>query len=130
LYRINKIEEAFNVTEDVLSDFVCEEVDDGLCLVEYKGNKTEVYIPEKINDKPVIAVSCEFNNASTIFVPKTVEYLLPNTVPEDTYEDLNSQETATMNRLLEKFIGGYQKIGAIFGEADSLEIIRVDLDLI
>lgn len=75
LYRINKIGEAFNVTEEVLSDFICEETKGGLRLVEYRGNKTEVYIPEAINGKPVTEIQCDFPYAVKLFIPKTVKFI-------------------------------------------------------
>jgi len=126
LYRIHKIEEAFNVTEDVLSDFVCEEYEEGWCLVDYQGNKSDVYIPERINDKPVIAITAEFPNAESIFIPKTVRRIELPTIPRDMYEDAKEESTATIFRLMELFIGGYQRTGALFGNASNLAVIRVD----
>ena len=126
LYRIHKIEEAFNVTEDVLSDFVCEEYEEGLRLVKYQGNKSEIYIPERINDKPVIAINARFPNAESIFIPKTVRRIELPTQPVDTYEDVKEESTATIFRMMELMIGGYQRTGAIFGTAGNLAVIRVD----
>lgn len=72
LFRIDKIADAFDVTEEVFSDFVCEECDGGLNLVAYRGNKTEVHIPERIGDKDLVEINSEFPNAVSIFIPKTV----------------------------------------------------------
>ena len=77
LYRIRKIEDAFNVTEDVLSDFVCEETDGGLKLVQYAGNNTEVFIPEKINGRQIVAIQAEFPQAVSIYIPWTVALIEP-----------------------------------------------------
>lgn len=126
LYRINKIEETFNVTEDVLSDFVCEETEGGLKLVAYEGKNTDVFIPEKINDKPIVAVEAQFPTAISLFIPKTVRAIYLPPVPEDTYPDLEQENTASVFRLLESLSGGYQRTGAPFGEAENLAIIRVD----
>lgn len=126
LYRINKIEQTFAVTEDVLSDFVCEEMDGGLNLVEYKGSRTEVFIPEKINGKAIIAISASFDNAESIYVSKQVRYLYAPPVQEDTYDDAKAQESATIYRLCEMMLGGYQKKSAIFGGAPNLTRINVD----
>ena len=126
LYRINKIEETFNVTEDVLSDFVCEEIDGGLKLVAYKGTRTDVFIPEKINGKPIIAVSAAFPSAESIFVSKNIRSLEMPPVEEDTYEDTQDEEQATLYRLYEILVGGYQKKSAIFGAAPNLVKISVD----
>lgn len=73
--RINKISEEFGVTEEVFSDFVCEEVEGGLRLKEYRGNKTQIYIPSYIEDKPVIELSADFKNAVKVYVPKTVKFI-------------------------------------------------------
>ena len=126
LYRINKIEETFNVTEDVLSDFICEETEDGLKLVAYEGKNTDVFIPEKINDKPIVAVKAEFSTAKSLFIPKTVRSIELPDVPEDTYPDLEQENTASVFRLMESMSGGYQRTGAPFGEAENLAVIRVD----
>ena len=126
LYRINKIEETFNVTEDVLSDFVCEEIDGGLKLVAYKGTRTDVFIPEKINGKPIIAVSAAFPTAESIFVSKNIRSLEMPPVEEDTYEDIQDKEQATLYRLYEILVGGYQKKTALFGAAPNLMKISVD----
>lgn len=75
LYRINKIGEAFNVTEEVLSDFICEEIKDGLRLIGYRGNKTEVYIPEAINGKPITEITAEFPYAVSLFIPENVKHI-------------------------------------------------------
>lgn len=72
LARIDKIAEKFDVTEEVFSDFVCEECDGGLNLVAYRGNKTEVYIPERIGDKNIVKITADFPHAVSIFIPKTV----------------------------------------------------------
>ena len=126
LYRINKIEETFNVTEDVLSDFICEEYGEGLNLVEYKGSRTEVFIPEKINDKPVVAISASFDNAESIYLSKNIRYIFSPVLKEDTYEDAKNKDTATIYRLCEMMLGGYQKKSAPFGSAPNLIKISVD----
>lgn len=128
LYRINKIEETFNVTDDVLSDFVCKDVYDGLALVEYKGNKTEVFIPEKINDKPIVAVRAAFDTAEMVFLPKSVKRVESPSVPEDDYQDIQDESTATVYRMIEHLIGGYEKPTAPLGEAENLFQIHVDDD--
>ncbi len=125
LYRIGKIEEVFGVTEDVLSDFICEDFAGGLMLTEYRGGKTSIVIPERIGGKDIIAVRAEFPQAVSVFVPKTVEFLFPY-AEADEYEDVENEETASVYRLLEHMAGGYQSEGAVFGDAASLAVIRVD----
>lgn len=125
LYRIGKIAEVFGVTEDVLSDFVCEPYGDGLALVEYRGNKTSVVIPERIGDLPIVCVKAAFPQAVSIFLPKTVTELVPYT-EEDDYADVENVSTASVSRLIEHMIGGYQSAGAVFGPAPALTTIRVD----
>ena len=126
LYRIEKIKETYNVTEDVLSDFVCEDYEDGVRLIAYEGNKLDVYIPEKINDKPVVAIKAEFLGAENIFIPKTVRQIDLPDIPKDEYIDIQDENTATMFRLVEFMIGGYQKTRTIFGKASNLASIHVD----
>lgn len=128
LYRIHKIEEAFNVTEDVLSDFICEDYEEGLCLIAYAGNKLDVYIPEKINDKPIVAIKADISSAENIYIPKTVRAIDLPDLPVDEYKDLERENTSTLFRLVEKLIGGYQRTGAIFGKAGNLVNIYVDDD--
>ena len=70
--RIEKIARQFDVTEEVFSDFVCEECEGGLSLIEYRGIKTEVHIPEKIGDKPIVKITAEFPHAVSVYIPKTV----------------------------------------------------------
>jgi len=125
LYRIGKIEEVFGVTEDVLSDFICEDFAGGLMLTEYRGGKTSIVIPERIGGKDIIAVRAALPQAVSVFVPKTVEFLFPY-AEADEYEDVENEKTATVYRLLEHMAGGYQSEGAIFGEASNLAVIRVD----
>ncbi len=125
LYRIGKLEEVFGVTEDVLSDFICEDFAGGLMLTEYRGGKTSVVIPERIGGKDIIAVRAELSQATSVFIPKTVEFLFPY-AELDEYKDVENEETATVYRLLEHMAGGYQSAGAIFGDASSLAVIRVD----
>lgn len=73
--RIEKIARQFDVTEEVFSDFVCEECEGGLSLIEYRGIKTEVHIPEKIGDKPIVKITAEFPHAVSVFIPKTVFHI-------------------------------------------------------
>ena len=73
--RIEKIARQFDVTEEVFSDFVCEECEGGLSLIEYRGIKTEVHIPEKIGNKPILKITAEFPHAVSVFIPKTVFHI-------------------------------------------------------
>lgn len=128
LYRIHKIESVFNVTENVMSDFICEERPDGLALVDYIGNKTEVYIPEKIGNSEIVEISAAFPNAATLFIPKTVKRILPSPIPEDTYEDLEALETTSYFRMMEASFGGFAETPRLFGTPSQLAAIYVDND--
>ncbi len=126
LYRIHKIASVFNVTEDVLSDFVCEEIEDGLSLKEYVGKKTEIHIPERIGNKNIVEITAEFKNAVTLFIPKTVKRILPHSIAPDLYEDIEDEQTATIFRIAEKWCGGYQTVERPLGVCPQLEAIYVD----
>ena len=126
LYRIHKIASVFNVTEDVLSDFVCTEVEDGLSLTEYVGVKTEIHIPERIGNKEIVEITAEFENATTLFIPKTVKRILPHPLPIDTYNDIEDESTATISRIAESWCGGYREVWRPFGTCPQLESIYVD----
>jgi len=126
LYRIHKIATLFNVTESVMSDFICEEVGDGLSLVEYVGNKTEIHIPEKIKNRPIVEITAEFGSASCLFIPATVQRIFPHPVPKDRYEDLEELETSSYFRMVEHSLGGFQEITRLFGTCPQLTAIYVD----
>ncbi|MDE6691204.1 MAG: leucine-rich repeat protein, partial [Clostridia bacterium] len=70
--RIDRIAAAFDVTEEVFSDFVCEETEGGLNLVAYRGNKTEVHIPARIGDKNIVRITADLSHAVSVYIPETV----------------------------------------------------------
>lgn len=126
LYRIHKIEEKFSVTENVYSDFVCEKIEDGLRLVEYKGDRKEVYIPERIGADPVVEIVADFSGITQVYIPATVLRIKPIVPPPDTYEELADINQVSLGRLMERMLGGYQSPGCILGESLSLQSIQVD----
>ncbi len=124
IYRIHKISDCFSVCEDVCSDFVCEEREDGLCLVEYVGDRNSVYIPEQIGGVDVVEISARFDDATDIYIPRTVKRIVPF-VPQPVNYNITEEE-ATLAIMHEIFLGGYQCPGYVFGEALNLENINVD----
>lgn len=126
LYRIHKIEEQFSVTENVYSDFICEKIPDGLRLTEYKGDRKEVYIPERIGADPVVEIAADLSGISHVYIPHTVTRIQPVMPEQDDYEELSDVNQVSLGRLVEFLIGGYQAPGCLLGEALSLESIQVD----
>lgn len=126
-YRIQKIEQAFSVVDDLTPDFVCEEVEDGLSLVAYQGFDTNVYVPERIGRKEIVEIKASFDNATEIFIPKTVKRILPVTVEAESQGfDESDEGTWSLHSVALMLIGGYQSPGAIFGRAQNLTSIEVD----
>ena len=132
-YRVNKIEQAFAVTEPVFSSFKFDEVEDGLSLISYIGEERTVFIPDFVERKPVVEIKCAFGGVSEIYVPKTVKRILP-------VEDLLFECAKIRHRLDYEMIfqtesmAAIEKTGrgpdrvcprAIFGGADDLGSINV-----
>lgn len=90
-YRVLKIEQTFGVVEELFSDFVFEETKDGLSLTEYRGDETIVYIPDRIGKQPVKEIKASFDHATEIYIPRSVERILPVLLKEEVGKvDLNS----------------------------------------
>ena len=127
LYRIRKIEQAFSVVEELYSDFVFEQVEDGLCLTEYRGYETEIHIPARIAKHPVTEIKAHFDNATEIFIPYTVKRITPVEVAGDLDGfDPEDQNTWSVESIYLMQIGGYKAPGALFGRAQNLTQIHVD----
>lgn len=126
-YRIQKIEQAFGVVEEVLSDFVCEEVSDGLSLVAYRGGETDIYIPPRIGTKKIVEIKASFHNAIHIFIPETVLRILPAEIegvkPEYNAEDINTMSMAALHDI---WFGGIPAPAAPLGLAKNLVGVEVD----
>ena len=124
IYRIHKISDSFSVCEDVCSDFICEECEGGLRLVEYVGDRSVVYIPEQIGGVDLVEISARFDDATSLYIPRTVKRITPFVLAPNNYN--MTEDEATIESMTELFIGGYQSPGCIFGEALNLESITVD----
>ncbi|MBQ8409050.1 MAG: leucine-rich repeat protein [Clostridia bacterium] len=126
-YRIQKIEQAFSVVEEVSSDFVCEEVSDGLSLVEYRGFETEIYIPPRIGVKKIVEIKASFNNATNIFIPETVRRILPVAIEGMKVEyDADDINTMSMAAIYDMWLGGIPAPAAPLGLAKNLVGVEVD----
>ena len=127
LYRIQKIEQSFGVVENVLSDFVFEEVSDGLSLVEYRGSDTEIFIPASVGKRPVVEIKASFDTATRIYIPKSVKRLICAEIDDGTTEfNEEDQSTWSMIGITLSVIGKNQPLRAPFGMAASLESVIVD----
>jgi len=126
-YRIQKIEQAFSVVEEVLSDFVCEEVEDGLSLVEYRGFETDIYIPPRIGMKKIVEIKASFNNATNIFIPETVRRILPVEIEGMKVEyDADDINTMSIKAIYDMWLGGIPAPAAPLGLAQNLVGVEVD----
>lgn len=105
-YRIQKIEQTFSVVEELFSDFVFEEAEDGLRLTEYRGDETIVYIPERIGRQPVTELCASFDHARELYIPATVKRISPVVLKEE--------------------VGVVDVSFAVFGRAKNLDRIDVD----
>ena len=128
-YRIQKIEQAFSVVEEVLSDFVFEEVEGGLSLVEYRGDETDIYIPSRVGKTKVVEIKAAFNNATKIFIPETVERILPAEIKDaKIVYDIEDVNTMSFEAIYDVRLGGIPLPSAPFGFAANLVSVEVDKD--
>ena len=126
LYRIDKIDQAFSVTEEIFSDFVFEQVTDGLCLREYRGNDSVVHLPARIGKSPLVEIRARLDNAIELYIPGTVKRILPVEIPEEEIGfDQKDQNSWSLEGVLLDRIGGYHSPGALFGPASNLTNIFV-----
>ena len=128
-YRIDKIAQAFSVVEDVVSDFVFEEVEDGLSLVQYNGHENEIYIPSIVERKKVVEIKAAFDNASSIYIPETVTRILPVKIEDlEIKYDASDINTMSYAAIYDIRLGGIPIPSAPFGMASNLVSIEVDKD--
>ena len=128
-YRIDKIEQAFSVVEEVVSDFVFEEVEDGLSLVQYNGHETEIYIPSIVERKKVVEIKAAFDNASSIYIPETVTRIIPVEIESLRLEyDEDDINTMSYEAVYDMWFDGIPVPSAPFGMASNLVSIEVDKD--
>lgn len=112
-----------------MSDFVCEEVSDGLSLVAYRGVETDIYIPSCIGMKKIVEIKASFHHAIHIFIPKTVLRILPAEIEELKLKyDANNINTISEAALNDMIFGGIPIPAAPFGLAQNLIGIEVDPD--
>ena len=128
-YRIFKIEQAFSVVEELLPDFVFEEVEGGLSLVEYRGDETDVYIPSRVGKNKVVEIKAAFNNVVNLYIPETVERILPVEITEAKVEyDAEDEQTMSYAAIYDMILGGLPLPSTPFGYASSLVSVNIDKD--